>query len=159
MAKNNVMIIFTFLMALILTILPMPEWSSWMRPAWVLLILIFWTLELPYHINMGVAWIMGIFLDVLNGNLLGEHALALTVVIYLVSRLQTRLKMFPVIQQALIVFLLVLFYQAIIYCIQGFTGQLPRTWMYWTSSVTSMLLWPWIVTLLRGNRKSFKSMA
>ncbi len=156
MLRNKLMILFTFLMAFVLTLLPMPDWTVWMRPAWVLLILIYWTLEVPYTINMGAAWIAGIFLDVLNGNLLGEHALALTVVIYLVSRLQPRLRMFPLIQQALSVFLLVLLYQAMIYCIQGFMGQLPRTWMYWTSSLISMLLWPWITTLLRNSgRKRF----
>lgn len=95
-------------------------------------------------------------LDVLNGTLLGEHALALTVVIYIVSRMHTRLRMFPLIQQGLSVFLLVLVYLFILFCIQGFIGELPRDWLYWTSSITSMLLWPWVSSILRDCQLRFK---
>src|SRR5471030_300849 len=89
----------TFLGAFVLTLLPMPDWTVWLRPAWVLLVLIYWTMEVPYRVNIGIAWFIGILLDVLNGTLLGEHALALTVVCYIVARMHSRLLMFPLLQQ------------------------------------------------------------
>lgn len=149
-------IIISIIIALILTILPMPEWSGWLRPAWVLMVLMYWTISLPYIANIGMAWLVGVILDVLSGTLLGEHALALTVVIYVVSRMQSRLHMFPLLQQALSVFFLVFLYQFIIYCVQGFVGQLPHGWLYWSSAVTSMVLWPWVYSIMRNCRRRFK---
>ena len=147
---------FSFVVALMLTILPMPDWAIWMRPSWVLLVLICWVMTVPHRVNVGVAWIVGIFLDVLNGTLLGEHALALSIIAYLVARMHSRLLMFPTLQQGLIVLFLVLLYQFIIFCIQGFIGQPPLNWLYWSSAVTSMLLWPWVFGIIRGCRHRFR---
>lgn len=135
--------------AMILTLLPMPESMIWFRPAWVLMVLIFWTIMSPLRVNMGTAFITGLFLDLLTSTLLGEHALALTLVIYFVSRISIRLRMYPILQQSLSILLFVLLYQFILYCIQGFIGELPRNHLYWCSSLTSMLLWPWLFVLMR----------
>lgn len=147
---NNWLIIpVTFVVAFILTLLPMPDWANWLRPAWVLLILIYWTIVLPERVNIGTAWIAGLFLDVLEGTLLGEHALALTLTIFLVDRMYSRLRMYPLLQQVMSIFMLVLFYQFIVYCIQGTIGSLPNSWLYWAQSLTSMLLWPWVYYVMR----------
>jgi rod shape-determining protein MreD len=55
-AHNLLIIATTFLVALMLTLLPMPEWTVWARPAWVLLALIYWSMYTPYIVNVGVAW-------------------------------------------------------------------------------------------------------
>lgn len=155
--RYGLIIPMTFLVAIILTLLPMPAWTIWLRPAWVLMVLIYWSIILPYHVNVGTAWFVGILLDVLNGTLLGEHALALTIVVYFVSRMHAQLRMYPILQQAIWVFLFVLLYQFILFCIQGVIGDLPKTWLYWSSSVTSMLLWPWVFIILRDYRRRFKT--
>ena len=90
------------------------------------------------------------------GSLLGEHALAFTIAVYFVSRMYMRLRMYPLMQQGMSVFAFVLLYQFIIYCTQGFIGDLPRNHLYWLSSVTSMLLWPWLFVLMRDFRRWFK---
>lgn len=146
----------TFLGAFILTLLPMPDWTAWLRPTWILLVLIYWTMEVPYRVNVGIAWFVGILVDVLNGTLLGEHAFGYIIVIYIVSRIHSRLRMFPLSQQGLSIFFLVLLYQAIIYCIQGFIGSLPQGWFYWAPAATSMILWPWVYSILRDCRSRFK---
>lgn len=155
-AHNWFVIPLSFLLALILTLLPMPDWAVWLRPDWVLLILIYWNITLPYRVNVGTAWFIGLLLDVLNGTALGEHALALTVVSYVVVKMHARLHMFPLLQQGLAVFLLVLLYEFILFCVQGFVGEFPRGWLYWLSSITSMLLWPWIFTIMRDCRRRFR---
>jgi rod shape-determining protein MreD len=147
----------TIIVAFLLTLLPMPGWAVWLRPAWVLMILIYWTMTNPERINVGVAWIIGILLDVLQGTLMGEHALALTLVIYLVARMASQLRMYPLIQQGISIFLLVLVYQFILFCIQGFLGSMPQSWLYWSSSLTSMLLWPWVFSIMRDGRQRFKA--
>lgn len=155
-AEQGFIIFATLVGALILTLLPMPDWTAWMRPVWVLLVLIYWTMTTPYRVNVGTAWIMGIILDVLDGTALGEHALALLIVTYIVARMHSRLCMFPLLQQGLVVFFLVLLYLAIFYCVQGFVGDLPQSWLYWTSALTSMLLWPWVYSIMRNCRRRFK---
>lgn len=156
MTSNHwVSISFSLLIAIILTLLPMPTWTVWLRPAWVLMVLIYWVMVFPYSVNVGTAWIMGIVLDVLNGTLLGEHALALVIVTYFVARMNSQLRMYPIIQQALWIFVFVLLYQFVLFCVQGFMGDMPRTWLYWSSSATSMLLWPWVFTILRDYRRRF----
>jgi len=146
----------TLLLALVLALLPMPDWTVWLRPAWVLMVLIYWTIAMPYRVSVGIAWLLGIIIDLLTGTLLGEHALAFTIVIYFVSRMQMRLHMYPLLQQSISILFFVLLYQFILYCIQGFIGQLPTSHLYWLSSLTSMLLWPWLFILMRDYRRWFR---
>lgn len=149
-------IITSIFLAIVLMLLPLPEWTTWFRPAWVLLLLIYWSLDSPYRLNVGVAWVIGIMIDLLTGTLLGEHALAYTVVVYFVSKMYIRIRMYPLLQQSLSIFVFVLLYQFILYCIQGFIGELPNSQLFWFSSVTSMFLWPWLFVLLRDWRRRFK---
>lgn len=146
----------SFVVAFILTLLPMPDWTIWLRPAWVLMVLTYWATVMPYRVNVGTAWVLGLCLDVLNGSLLGEHALALTLVCYLVIRMHARFRMFPLIQQGLFVFLFVLLYQFLLFCVQGFIGELPQSWLYWFSSITSMVLWPWVFVIMHDLRRRFR---
>lgn len=147
----------TFLVAFILTLLPLPDWTIWLRPAWVLMVLIYWIMATPHRVNVGTAWVMGIFLDVLNGTLLGEHALAMTLAAYIVARMHSRLRMFPLLQQSLCVMLIVFWYQFVIYCVQGFLGQIPSNWLFWASPFTSMLLWPWLFSIIKSCRGRYRA--
>lgn len=108
-SRNWLLIPTTFLAAFILTLLPMPDWTVWLRPAWILMVLIYWIMMMPHRINLGTAWILGVFLDVLNGTILGEHALALTLAAYVVARMHSRMRMFSLFQQGLCVLLIVFF--------------------------------------------------
>lgn len=153
---NWIVIIATIVIALILALLPMPNWTVWLRPGWVLMVLIYWTIAMPYRVNVGCAWLTGLLVDLMNGTLLGEHALAFSVVVYFVSRMHIRLRMYPLLQQGISIFFFILLYQFIIYCIQGFIGELPDSHLYWLSAVTSTLLWPWLFVLMRDCRRWFK---
>lgn len=155
--QNALIIPVSILIAFLLTLLPMPGWTVWLRPEWILVVVIFWAIYFPERVNVGTAWIIGIFLDVMAGTLLGEHALAITIVTYFAVRLHARLRMYPLIQQGFSILALTLLYQSIIYCIQGFLGNLPITWLYWSSSVTTMLLWPWIFSILHNYQSRFEA--
>ena len=146
----------SFIAAFILTLLPMPDWTVWLRPAWVLMVLSYWIMMVPHRVNIGIAWILGLFLDVLNGTLLGEHALAMVLAAYIVARMQSRMRMFPLLQQGLCIMLVVLIYQFVLFCVQGFIGQMPRTWLFWTPAITSMLLWPWLFSIIKSSRRRYR---
>jgi rod shape-determining protein MreD len=153
---NWVAIFITLIIALVLALLPMPDWTIWLRPAWVLMVLIYWAMSAPTRVSVGLAWSLGILVDLLNGTLLGEHALAYTVVIYFIHRMHIRLNIYPLLQQGFSVLLFILIYQFILYCIQGFIGELPSSHLYWLSAVTSTLLWPWLFILMRDCRRRFR---
>ena len=148
--------IVSVMLALILTLLPLPIWADWWRPEWVPLVVIYWSLVLPHRFSVGFAWIIGLLLDAVGGTLLGEQALALAVVAYITVKLHRRIRVFPLWQQSVTVFGLIAIFESIIFLIQGLIGQLPELVHYWLPSVSSMLLWPWVLFALRNGRRRFQ---
>lgn len=146
----------TFVVALMLTMLPLPDWAALFRPEWVALVLIYWCLALPDRIGIGIGWTLGLLLDVIKGALLGQHALALALVAYLTIHLHQRIRVFPLWQQALFVLLMVALNQMLVLWVKGIIGQPPGSWLYWLPSLTSMLLWPWVFLILRDLRRTFQ---
>lgn len=146
----------TFVVGLMLTMLPLPDWAEPYRPEWITMILIYWCLALPNRIGVGVGWIMGLFLDVVRGAVLGQHALALALTAFLALHLHQRVRLYPVWQQALTVLMLVAFAQMLVLWIKGVIGQSPESWLYWAPSLVSMVLWPWVFLILRDVRRKFQ---
>ena len=144
------------LVALMLTIVPLPEWLRPYRPEWTVLALIYWGMALPQRVGVGTGWATGLFIDVLKGSLLGQHALALTVVMFLTLNLHQRIRVFPLWQQALAVLVLSGLYQLLVLWFEGITGQRTGGWEYWMPSLIGMLLWPWVFITLRDVRRRFK---
>lgn len=137
-----------FLVALLLTIMPLPSGLVDWRPQWVALTLIFWILTLPEWVGVGVAWTIGIVLDVLTGTLLGEHALSLSLVAFIVLKLHKRLRLFPRHQQSFTVFLLLLLDRLLNLWVIGALGYTAPSLGYWLPPVVGALFWPWICPLL-----------
>lgn len=145
----------TFAIALCLTVIPLPDWAVTLRPEWIPLVLIFWCINLPQRVGIGTAWVIGILLDVLQGALLGQHAFALTIMAFLSLKLHKRLRVYPVWQQSLSIFVLIMLYQLFLLWISGIAGVSSGYWSYWLPSLSSMLLWPFIDTVLRAVRRGF----
>lgn len=143
-------IILTLFVALLLEMVPLPSWALWWRPEWMLLVTLFWVLFYPRWASVGVAWCVGFTLDVFTSTLLGEHALAMTLVVYLVYRFHRQARLFSLWQQACWMAILVAIYQAIIFAIQGIIGQAPLTAWYWCPVGVSMFIWPGLVLLLHN---------
>jgi len=146
----------TFVIAMFLTIMPLPEWLRAFRPEWVALVLIYWCIATPGKVNIGVAWLAGLSIDVLTGTLLGEHALALGLIAFVAVKLHKQIRVHPPWQQALSVLSMIALGQLIIIWIKGITGESPQSWAYWAPSITSAIIWPLIFSLLRGLRRSFR---
>lgn len=156
-AHNRWVIWLTFLAALTLSTLPMPESLEWGRPEWVALTLIYWAVALPHRVGIWTGWILGLLVDILLGSLLGVHALSLALVAFLAQRLHQRIRMFPLWQQAFVVLVLVGMHQMLLHWSQlalGGTGS--DTLIFLLPSVMSCLLWPWLFIILRGLRRSMR---
>ena len=152
-ARRRLIIAASFLVALVLSILPWPVWTEQFRPDWVALVLIYWCIALPTRVGVGTGWSVGLMLDVLYGSMLGENALAKSLIAFLAVRFHLQLRMFPRWQQAVVVLLLVIVNNLLVLWIKHLAGQAPSTWSYLTPSIVSMLLWPWLFVILRDIRR------
>lgn len=136
--------------AIFLTILPMPVWLEEFRPPWVPLTLIFWSLTLPERVGVFTAFGVGLVLDVATGTLLGHHALGLSVAVYGMVELHQRVRIFPLWQQTLFVWILLLLERLLYLWVLSATGQLTPSLLYWVPTLIGALLWPWLYAVLRG---------
>ncbi|HGX92757.1 MAG TPA: rod shape-determining protein MreD [Candidatus Tenderia sp.] len=146
---------FSFIVALMLTVVPLPDWVKPLRPEWVGLALIYWAIALPHRVGVGTAWTLGLMLDVLKGGILGQHGLALAVIVYLILKVHQQFRVYPLWQQALIIGALILLNQMLILWINGIVGLESSGWSYWLPSLSSALLWPWMFIILRDIRRHF----
>lgn len=149
-------IVLTFLMAFLLAIVPFPEWAMHYRPQWVALVLIYWMIALPYRVGMGAAWVVGAFVDILEGSMLGLNALAYTLIAYLALNIHHRLRMFSYLQQSALILVMVGLSLILVHWIKVGTEQSDSEGMlFLLSAVSSAFVWPWLFVLLRQLRRGF----
>lgn len=146
----------TILVALIFAVMPLPEIVQAYRPNWLLLVLGYWALALPHRLNVGTAFSLGLLLDVLQGSVLGAHALSFSVAIYIMALHFRKIRNFSVWQQGIIVAVL------------SFMAQLLEYWMTYLAIdiafdrtqlwavLINLILWPWLFFLLRRIRRHFR---
>ena len=150
-ANGTVYIILTLLFAMVLQLLPLPTVMEFSRPAFVLMVLIYWSMALPNRIGVSAAWITGLFVDVLLGTPLGINALAYSLVVYVIARFYLQLRQYPYWQQALIIFALVLLAQLVNLLMNTYVDGVYLI----LPAILSALLWPFNYLLLRLVRRTF----
>ena len=148
-------ILFTFAIAMALMIIPLPNWADAFRPAWVAMVLIYWCIALPSRVNIGLAWLIGLLVDIMVATLLGQHAIAFAVIAFLAVKLHQQIRVYPLWQQSLSVFTLIALGLLLNVWILGIIGQAPKSWLYWAPAITSALLWPWFYVLMRDLGRKF----
>ena len=153
---GSLLIFATFLIGLILSQIPLPDFLIWYRPEWVALVLIYWVLMVPHRVGLVSAFFMGLLLDIIRGSVLGLNALSLTIIAYLVLLLYKRLRMFPLWQQSMLVMVLVGINQLLFFWMQGITGTTAGGLQFLIPSLISGIFWPWIYVVLHGVRKTFR---
>lgn len=154
--QGGIFIVLTFVIGFMLTMVPLPDWGDAIRPQWVVLVLIYWCIALPDRFGVVTAWFVGLLLDVGQGALLGQNALALAFVSFLAIKLHLRIRVFPLWQQAMSIFLLVAVYQMLILWIKGIVGASIHGWSYWLHSMFSMFVWPFVYVTLRALRRYYR---
>lgn len=149
-------IVLSFIIAFVLTSIPLPAWLEPFHPDWLCLVLIYWCIALPQRVGMGTAFMLGVLQDVARGALLGQHALALVVVAYVSLKLHRRLRLFPLWQQSLSVFVLLAIEQILVSWVNGISGYPPSNLGYLAPALSGMLAWPLVFILLRDLRHRFR---
>jgi len=145
----------TLIVALMLSMWPLPDWLEHARPEWVVLVLIYWALAMPEQIGVTVAWFVGLLLDVTQGAIIGQHAVGLVLVVFVINTQYQRIRVFSLAQQALVVMLLLLIKQVLVLWVSGMVGQAPDIGVYFLPALTGAILWPWLFIILRDLRRRF----
>ena len=146
----------TLVFALMLVLLPLPEWAQAFRPDWVTLFMIYWVMAMPEFVGLMMAWVFGLLLDVAQGTILGQHAMGLVLVIWIVEMTYLRIRVASLLQQALVIFVLLLAKLLLALWVSGLIGQAPENIaLYLLPAFTGALIWPWLFIVLRDLRRRY----
>jgi rod shape-determining protein MreD len=152
-------IVVTLVVAVVLTLIALPPALDALRPYWVALVLIYWCLETQGLITLGIAFSIGLLLDLLTGSLLGLHALSLVILVYLVTRFRARLRFFPTWQQTLSVFALLLNDRIILLWIVSLRGEPLPSLGFWLPPIVGTLMWLPVFLLIDRFRSNMRRRA
>lgn len=156
-SHNTWVVHLTLFVALLLTVLPLPVGMLTWRPAWLLMTLIFWILALPYRFGAVTALVFGLCVDVLLIDLLGQHAIGMITVAWVVTVLQQRMRMWRVFQQAAVVGMLVGVYVMYNQWVDSLhTGIVTQGYEYLSPALVSALVWPILYNILHTLRVKFR---
>lgn len=142
----------SLVIALLLGLLPIPPDLAGLKPFWLALVICYWLLEAPERVGLGVAFAVGLAADLIHGTLLGEHALRLCMLAFIVLRFRPRLRFFTLWQQALAVCAMLLNDRIVVLMIRGFSGEALPPLSFWVSPLVGFALWPWLFLALDGLR-------
>lgn len=128
--------------------------AAW-RPDVLAVILVFWGINQPGRVGVGVAFFLGLLMDVHQGSLLGQHALAYALLGFFATLIHRRLVWFDLLNQAAHVFGLLMASQVVIFLVRmGSGGQFPG-WLYFLAPFVGAALWPVVhVILLAPQRRA-----
>ena len=141
-------VFFTMLIALILQVLPLPDWLSVVRPSFVALVVVYWGIYAPHAGGIFAPWLAGVALDVFKGDVLGQNALAVALVAYISMSLHQRLRNQTLVQQSLFVFAVLTLNEFVVWGIEGWTSHGASTSWRWIQPMIGAMLWPFVALLV-----------
>jgi rod shape-determining protein MreD len=139
----------TLLSALMLNLLPWSGAALWLKPDFVALVVLYWCIEQPRKVGFVSAWMMGLIMDIADGTLLGQHALAYSILAFAGIVLHRRVRMFSGTPQALHVLLLLLMNDIIVLAIRLAAGADYPGLQYFIGSFVAAALWVPLGALLK----------
>ncbi len=143
---NPFFIAITLLLALGVHLLPLGRQPA--MPDLLALALVFWNVHQPRRVGVGVAFVFGLLVDVHQGALLGQHALAYTLLSYAAISIHRRLLWFGVVEQALQVLPVFMAAHLVSLAVRLLAGGMFPGWWTLLAPVLEALLWPVAALLL-----------
>jgi rod shape-determining protein MreD len=131
----------TALASLGLHLFPLPDAISLFRPAFVVLAVVYWSLNAPRAGGIALGFLTGLALDVFKGAVLGQYALATSLVAYVTIRQHLMMRNKPVFEQTLFVALMLLLWEIVVWAIDGWTGQTSVGLGRWLHVLVGALCW------------------
>ena len=149
-------VFFSVLIALIVQVIPLPDWLSLVRPSFIGLVIIYWGIFAPHAGGIFAPWIAGVALDVFKGDVLGQNALAMALIAYITMSLHQRLRNQTLVQQSIFVWAMLSLAELIVWGIEGWTDRttVSSAWR-WIQPMIGAMLWPFIAMLVgRTHRRA-----
>jgi len=143
---NPLFIWASLLVALALNVVPLGRQPA--MPDFLALVLVFWNVHQPRRVGVGAAFVFGLMMDVHDGAILGQHALAYTLLSYFAVTIHRRLLWFPVLSQALQILPLFVAAHAVSFFVRMLAGGMLPGWELALAPVFEALLWPAVTVLL-----------
>jgi rod shape-determining protein MreD len=151
------LILLSLAVAMLLAVVHLPEtlpdWLGWLRPVWVALVLFYWVMELPHRIGLIAAWIVGLFVDVLQADPLGLNGALLAAITYFGWRFYERLRMYALLQQGSVIFLLLIGTESVRMLVLALIDGRGLSWGVFGPPVMSLVAWPFVALVLDGLRR------
>lgn len=142
--KTIIYSLFLVFMGFTLEHLPLPAVMDWFQPAWVMLVVVTLVFFAPHIFGFWLALPLGLLMDVEHGSVLGQHIILIAVLVLLVQLLYRRMYMFNVVQQALVLFLLIVVTEILSYWSLSLISHDVRPVEIWMPAILSAVMWPWI---------------
>jgi rod shape-determining protein MreD len=139
---------FTALIALIVQVIPLPDWLSVVRPSFIALVIVYWSIYAPHAGGIFAPWLAGLALDVFKGDVLGQNALAVALVAYVAMSLHQRLRNQTLVQQSLFVFAMLTLNEFIVWGIEGWLDHSVASSWRWLQPMIGAMLWPFVALLV-----------
>lgn len=141
------------LIALALAILPLPDVLDAFRPDFLVLVVLYWAIVSPQSGGLALPFFAGLALDVIQGVVLGQHALALVLMAAWATHIRLRLRVFPLLHQTLSIFAILAGYQFILFWVDGATGNPVTSFARWLAPLTGAIAWPLISGILANTHE------
>jgi len=142
-------IVVTLALAFLANLLPLSGIAIALKPDFVALVLLYWCIQEPRYVGVGIAWCVGLVMDVGDATLFGQHALAYAFLAYSAEFFRRRVLRFSLWQQAAQVAGLLGLCAAIVLLVRFVGGApLPR-WTYAVPPLVGALLWPAVTLVLQ----------
>ncbi|KZX77267.1 hypothetical protein A3715_05640 [Oleiphilus sp. HI0009] len=140
-------VVITFMLSVILELIYLPAMISLFRPEWLVMTVFFWTLRSPSTVGITVGFFIGLLLDVISGVYLGINALALSIVSYLAIGMHKRFKLYPLLQQSLVAFVVVIIHLLIVNTFTSLLSRAEAPSDLLLRAMFSGFLWPILVVV------------
>ena len=131
----------SIVVALLLGLLPLSAALQPLRPYWLALVVAYWVIEDPDRVGLGFAFLVGLLADLAFGSLIGEQALRLVVMTFILQRFRARMRFFPLSQQALAIGALLLNDRIVTAAVHLTLGLPDPPGMAWLAPLVGLLLW------------------
>ncbi|MEE4184755.1 MAG: rod shape-determining protein MreD [Gammaproteobacteria bacterium] len=136
------------LVAVALEVAPLPAVLQPLRPPLPAMVLVYWTMMWPERFGLLTAFVVGLSLDILHGQLLGENAFALCVVTYMTLRFHLQIRIFPLWQLTMTVFALLTLNAFLQVLVEGVAGLGTLGLRQWPRVISGTLVWPVLMGML-----------
>ncbi len=143
-------------LALVLTVVQLPQWLFYFWPDWIALIIVYWALMVPDRIGPFVAFVIGTLLEVLFVRKFGVLGLGLATLAFIVNSTHQQLRALSVWQQLFVVGLFIAVFKLLTGWLYGMVSEFTITGEYWYSIFGGMLVWPFIFILLEELRRKLR---